>query len=43
MSQLKAAAEQHSLDSLKDSAVRKLCDLSDVELPETLITRQKEA
>lgn len=43
MSQLKAAAEQHSLDSLKDSAVERLCDLSEVELPETLVTRQKEA
>ena len=43
MSQLKAAAEQHSLDSLKDSAVDKLCGLSEVELPETLIARQKQA
>jgi trigger factor len=43
MSQLKAAAEQHSLDSLKDSAVDKLCSLSEVELPETLIVRQKQA
>ncbi len=36
MSQLKAAAEQHSQDSLKDSAVEKLCSLSEVELPDTL-------
>jgi trigger factor len=43
MSQLKAAAEQHSLDSLKDSAVDKLCSLAEVELPETLIVRQKQA
>ncbi len=43
MSQLKAAAEQHSMDSLKDSAVEKLCSLSEVELPETLIERQKQA
>lgn len=43
MSQLKAAAEQHSQDSLKDSAVENLCSLSEVELPETLITRQKQA
>lgn len=42
MSQLKAAAEQHSQDSLKDSAVENLCSLSEVELPETLITRQKQ-
>lgn len=41
MTQLKAAAEQHSQDSLKDSAVEKLCSLSEVELPETLIARQK--
>ena len=41
MTQLKAAAEQHSLDSLKDSAVDKICSLSEVELPETLIARQK--
>ena len=43
MSQLKAAAEQHSQDSLKDSAVEKLCDLSEVELPDTLVERQKQA
>ncbi len=43
MSQLKAAAEQHSQDSLKDSAVEKLCNLSEVELPDTLIERQKQA
>ena len=43
MSQLKKAAEQHSQDSLKDTAVEKLCGLSEVELPETLIVRQKEA
>jgi len=43
MLQLKAAAEQHSLDSLKDTAVEKLCSLAEVELPETLIVRQKQA
>ncbi|MDD4160216.1 MAG: trigger factor, partial [Synergistaceae bacterium] len=43
MSQLNASAEQHSQNSLKDSAVEKLCSLSEVELPETLIVRQKQA
>ncbi|NLX84474.1 MAG: trigger factor [Synergistaceae bacterium] len=42
MKQLKAAAEQHSLDSLKDSAVDKLCSLSVVELPESLLEKQKQ-
>jgi len=41
MEQLKTSAERESTNSLKDSAVRKLCDICEVELPETLLTRQK--
>lgn len=41
--QLEKSAEEHSQESLKDSAVSKLCEESEVELPETLISRQKEA
>jgi trigger factor len=41
--QLDKSAEEHSTESLKDSALAKICDESEVELPATLINRQKEA
>lgn len=43
MSQLKASADEHSQMSLRDSATEALCEASEVELPDTLITRQTEA
>jgi trigger factor len=43
MEQLKASADRESINSLKDSAVKKLCDICEVELPETLIKRQKDS
>ena len=41
--QLDKSAEEHSTESLKDSALAKICDESEVELPATLINRQKDA
>ncbi len=41
--QLIASADRQSEDTLKDSAVKKITDASEVEVPESLVTRQKEA
>lgn len=41
--QLQASAERESLESLKASAVQKLVEASEVELPESLVKRQAEA
>lgn len=41
--QLQVAAERESAESLKSSAVQKLVDLSEVELPESLVNQQIEA
>lgn len=41
--QLQAAADRESTEGLKASAVRKLVELSEVELPESLVSRQIEA
>lgn len=41
--QLIASADRQSEDTLKDSAVKKITDASEVEVPESLVARQKEA
>lgn len=41
--QLQAAAERQSLESLRDSAVNRIAELAEVELPESLIKRQKDS
>lgn len=43
MEQLISSADRESIDSLKDSAVAKLCDLCEFELPDTLVKRQKDS
>lgn len=43
MEQLNAAAERESNESLKNSAVSKICDLAEVEIPESLIKSQKDS
>ena len=43
MKQLKDSAEKKSVEALKDSAVNKITELSTVEVPETLVTRQKDS
>ena len=41
--QLEKNAEERGEESLKGDAIAKICDAAEVELPETLINRQKEA
>jgi trigger factor len=41
MEQLNAAAQRESEESLRVSAVAKVCDLAEVEIPESLITKHK--
>ncbi len=43
MEQLKTSADRESVNSLKESAIKKLCDLCEIDIPETLTNRQKDS